>query len=121
MDLDSSMHSDVPAIHIDAKSAAVFGLEPFFTLHSLQIKPLDIPFSHTTLYLKGYTNETVLHWQVDFPFGYHEMLHVKIQEFSKREWIGLERLEVFANLHYDGGDWEFCIDDMDIEFTPRRK
>lgn len=111
-----SRHEDVPAIHIDAKSAAVFGIHPYFTLHSLKIKPLDIPLSHTTLYLKGYTSEQVLHWQVDFPLGFHDMLHVRIDEFSKRKWQKLERLELFANLYYDGGDWEFCLDDMEVEF-----
>lgn len=112
----SETHDDVPGIHIDARSAAVFGLQPYFTLHSLKIKPLDIPLSHTTLYLRGYTSEQVLHWQVDFPLGFHNMLHVKMEEFSKRKWQELERLEIFANLHYDGGDWEFCLDDMEIEF-----
>ncbi len=113
------VHSDVPAIHIDAKSTTVFGLQPFFTLHSLKVKPLDIPLSHTTLYLKGYTNETVLHWQVDFPLEFHDMLHVKLEEFSGKKWEKLERLEIFANLHYDGGDWEFCLDDMEAEFHAR--
>lgn len=114
--LRSEAHEDVPAIHIDVESAAVFGLRPYFTLHSLKIKPLDIPLSHTTLYLKGYTLEQVLHWQVDFPLGFHDMLHVRMEEFSKRKWQELERLELFANLHYDGGDWEFCLDDLEIEF-----
>ena len=109
-------HEDVPAIHVDAKSAAVFGLKPYFTLHSLKVKPLDVPLSHTTLHIKGYTAEQVLHWEVDFPLGFHDLLHVKIEEFSKRKWEQLERLELFANLHYDGGDWEFCLDNLEIEF-----
>lgn len=109
-------HEDIPGVHVDTRSTAVFGLHPYFTLHSLKIKPLDIPLSHTTLYLKGYTSDQVLHWQVDFPLGFHDMFHVKIEEFSRRKWEELERLEIFANLHYDGGDWEFCLDDMEIEF-----
>jgi hypothetical protein len=114
----SKTHDDLPGIHIDTRSAAVFGLKPYFTLHSLKIKPLDIPCSYTTLYLKGYTSEQVLHWEVEFPLGFHDMSHVRMEEFSKRKWQELERLEIFANLHYDGGDWEFCLDDMEIEFHP---
>jgi hypothetical protein len=112
----SEIHDDVPGFHVDTRSTVVFRLHPYFTLHSLKIKPLDIPLSHTTLYLKGYTSEQVIHWEVEFPLGFHDMFHAKMEEYSRRKWEKLEKLEIFANLHYDGGDWEFCLDDMDIEF-----
>jgi len=118
--LDSQAQPVKPTIHSDVMSLRKASLAPYFTLHSLKIKPLDIPFSHTTLYIRAHQlgcDVKELKWQVDFPKGFHDMLHVKFEEFTKQKWEKLDMLEFWADFSYDGSDWEFCIDDMEIEFA----
>ncbi|KIW13935.1 hypothetical protein PV08_06716 [Exophiala spinifera] len=88
-----------------------------FTVHGLKIKPLDLPLGFVTVHLQGTRPDATLAWEVDFPAGYHDVLDVRLQEFSGRVWHGLERLEIWADFHYNGldMDWEFCVDDIDVE------
>ncbi|KAK6371793.1 hypothetical protein LTS17_008617 [Exophiala oligosperma] len=89
-----------------------------FTVHTLTIKPLDLPLGLVTIHLKGIrADSSTLAWEVDFPAGYHGVLDVRLQEFSGRVWDGLERLEIWADFHYNDldMDWEFCVDDVDVE------
>ncbi|ETI20531.1 hypothetical protein G647_08568 [Cladophialophora carrionii CBS 160.54] len=92
-----------------------------FTVHSLKIKPLDFPVGFVTINLRGILPERLsspLEWSVDFPAGFHDSLHVRLEEFSKVRWQGLARLEVEADFHFNDvemDDWEFCIDDLEVE------
>lgn len=92
-----------------------------FAIHRLKIKPLDLPIGSVTINLYGVpSSEAVkaLNWSVEFPAGFHDMLDVKLKEFSKVAWTGLRRMEVWADFRYNDvemGDWEFCIDDLEIE------
>ena len=56
--------------------------------------------------------EEVLEWSVVFPFGFWDMLEVRIEEFSGRRWDGLWKVEVSARYGVDGLDWEVCVDDL---------
>ena len=96
-----------------------------FTLHALKIKPLDLPVGFVTINLRGLrSNNSIppLAWSVDFPAGFHDVLVVRMKEFTKTSWEGLTRLEVWADFHngeVEMEDWEFCIDDLELEMHPR--
>ncbi|KAK4934590.1 hypothetical protein LTR10_024193 [Elasticomyces elasticus] len=92
-----------------------------FTLLALKIKPLDVPLGLVTINLQGYRSgaDASLEWSVDFPAGFHDVLHVQIEEFSKQAWTGLRSVELWADFHHDTVvmDWEFCLDDINVEIT----
>lgn len=93
-----------------------------FTLQTLSIKPLDVPLGLVTVTLRGIRpvhDTSSLNWSVDFPAGFHEVLYVPIEDFSKQAWTGLKSVEVWADFHHSGVsmDWEFCIDDLNVELT----
>jgi hypothetical protein len=95
-----------------------------FTVHSLKIKPLDLPVGFVTINLRAFpsnSSEDTLIWNVDFPAGFHDVLVVRIEEFSKARWAGLTKLEMWATFYFNNvemDDWEFCVDDLDIEVEP---
>lgn len=92
-----------------------------FAVRSLKIKPLDLPIGFVTINLQGATTNrstSLRKWSVDFPAGFHDVLHVELEEFSQVAWRNLTRLEVWAEFHYNDvvmDDWEFCIDEFEIE------
>ncbi|OAP55233.1 hypothetical protein AYL99_10206 [Fonsecaea erecta] len=92
-----------------------------FTVHALKIKPLDLPVGSATINLQGLRSnnpEATLSWGVDFPAGYHDVLYVRVEEFTGEIWNGLTRLEIWADFHFDNirmDDWEFCVDDIELE------
>lgn len=98
-------------------------LELYFTLQSFYIKPLDAPSPGTTVYVKGYTKsqKKPYIWNVDFPSGYHLPFLVKMKEYSDKEWKEMYKVEIVADFGYDSLDWEFCIDDLDVQFFARRE
>lgn len=55
-------------------------------------------------------------WEVFFPMGFHEMLHVRMRDFTGLRWRRLVRVDVWADFGYDSLDWEFCIDDLAVVF-----
>lgn len=59
-----------------------------------------------------------MRWNVTFPAGFHDMLYVELQAFTGEQWQMLESLKIWAEFENAGTsmDWEFCIDDMEIEF-----
>ena len=83
----------------------------------MKVKPLSIPLGHTKLVLSGtkLDNRTIL-WDVDFPVGYNEMLHVDVAAFSNATWNELRSVSVYANYHNGDSvmDWEFCLDDLEV-------
>lgn len=102
----------------NATSMAEEGLQPYFTLNSFYIKPMDAPAPGTRVSVKGYTNarkEPYL-WHVDFPSGFHLPFLVKIHEYSGEEWKETYKVEIVADFGYDDLDWEFCVDDVEIQF-----
>ncbi len=102
----------------DSEYLAKDGLQSYFTLLSLYIKPLTAPESGTNVIIKGYSHarEEPLIWEVYFASDYHEPLLVKIQEFSKVEWSQLYGVEILADYGEDLLDWEFCVDDLELQF-----
>lgn len=94
------------------------GLLPCFTLHSFYVKPMDAPKPGTTVRVKGYSwsKSKPLEWSVDFPSGYHLPFLVKMREFSGVDWNEIHKIEVVADFGYDALDWEFCLDDIDVQF-----
>jgi len=103
------------------------GLEPSFTLHGFSIKPMDAPEPGTQVTVRGFRNAQEgtlakgggVEWGVFFPHGYHEPFEVKIAEFSGESWGGLHKVEILADFGYDGLDWEFCLDDIKVDFMKR--
>ncbi|KAI1613269.1 hypothetical protein EDD36DRAFT_465401 [Exophiala viscosa] len=92
-----------------------------FTLHALKIKPLDAPLGLVTVNLQGYRSaaDGPLEWSVDFPAGFHDVLYVQIEDFSKQTWNRLKSVELWADFHHDdvAMDWEFCVDDISVELA----
>lgn len=111
--------ADGAYFHIaNATSMAEQGLRPYFMLKSFYIKPMDAPAPGTRVSVKGYTNarkEPYL-WHVDFPSGFHLPFLVKIAEFSGEEWRETYKVEIVADFGYDRLDWEFCVDDIELQF-----
>lgn len=93
-------------------------LQPYFTLHSFYIKPMDAPAPGTTVYVKGYSRvrKEPLLWHVFFPSGYHIPFLVKVKEYTGEAWSEINKIEITADFGYDALDWEFCIDDLEIQF-----
>ena len=110
----SKINEDNPSIHARNTSH-------MFTVHALKIKPLDFPVGSVTINLCGTSANTTqdpLAWSVEFPVGFHDVLHVRLEEFSRVRWAALSKLEVWATFrfrNYETDDWEFCIDDLEIE------
>ena len=101
----------------NATSMVQEGLQPYFTLKSFYIKPMDAPAPGTKVSVKGYTalKEPYI-WHVDFPSGYHLPFLVKVEEYSGREWTEVYKVEIVADFGYHDLDWEFCIDDLELQF-----
>jgi hypothetical protein len=90
-----------------------------FALKSMYIKPLDMPpFSHATVRLEASRiGGEQLQWSVDFPNGFHDTFQIRIEEFSRTSWSKLSSLQITADF-VNGDqlmDWEFCLDDLEIE------
>lgn len=64
---------------------------------------------------------SALEWSVDFPAGFHDILVVKLEEFTHQVWDNMTRVEIWADFHNAGStmDWEFCIDDLAVEYSLR--
>jgi len=94
------------------------GLHPYLTLHSFYVKPMDAPQPGTVIRVKGYIkdSEEPLEWSVDFPSGYHLPFLVKMEEFSGKTWKNIYKIEIAADFGYDALDWEFCLDDLEVQF-----
>ncbi|OAL30615.1 hypothetical protein AYO20_08702 [Fonsecaea nubica] len=91
-----------------------------FTLHALKIKPLDMPVGSVAISLQGFrlNEDSTFSWSVDFPAGFHDVLNVQVEKFTGKTWEGLTRLEMWAEFHFQNikwKDWEFCVDDIDLE------
>ncbi|KIW93412.1 uncharacterized protein Z519_06017 [Cladophialophora bantiana CBS 173.52] len=92
-----------------------------FTVHALKIKPLDMPIGSVTINLQGFRSndsDATLTWKVDFPADFHDVLDVRVEKFTRKTWDGLSKLEMWAVFHLDDvtmEDWEFCVDDIELE------
>ncbi|KAL8934892.1 MAG: hypothetical protein Q9216_005683 [Gyalolechia sp. 2 TL-2023] len=94
------------------------GLHPSFDLRSFYIKPMDAPLPGTRINVKGFRfgQGEELKWHVDFPSGYHLPFLVKMEEYSREKWEKLTRVEITADFGEDDLDWEFCLDDLELDF-----
>ena len=79
---------------------------------------MDAPAPGTTIYVKGYREdeEDPLLWHVEFPSGYHLPFQVKIEEYSGKAWKEVYKIEITADFGYDSLDWEFCLDNLQVQF-----
>ncbi|KAI9869911.1 MAG: hypothetical protein M1830_004935 [Pleopsidium flavum] len=91
---------------------------PYFDLLSFYIKPLDAPPPGVSVYVKGYgyDQRDPRVWHVDFIPGYHLPLLVKMREYSGEPWDKLWKVEIWADYGEDQLDWEFCVDDLELQF-----
>ena len=108
--------SQIPKMRLNRTRS---GTSRMFTLHSLKIKPLDMPLSYAEINIRGLkVDNTTILWNVDFPAGFHDMLDVDIETFSKATWDKLLQLELWCDFHHAGStmDWEFCVDDLEVSF-----
>ena len=71
-----------------------------------------------TITVNGYSHDRndTLSWHVDVPYGFHEPFLVKFQEFSHEKWDRLYGVEILVDYGEDALDWEFCIDDLELQF-----
>lgn len=96
------------------------GLEPYFSLRSFYVKPMDFPDdAGVRVRVRGYLHdksEGTLDWHVDFPAGYHLPFLVKMEEYSRGRWEGLRWVEVSAGFGEEELDWEVCLDDLVVGF-----
>ena len=94
------------------------GLYPYFALQSFNVKPMDAPDAVISVNVTGYssTQADPFNWHVNFPAGFHEPFLVKVQEYSGRKWSQLYGVEITAQYGEDSLDWEFCIDDLEVQF-----
>ena len=96
------------------------GLQPYISLVSFNIKPMDAPPPWTTVTVTGYSharNKSDHYvWSVDFPAGFHLPFLVKIQEYSREAWDQLYGVEILADFGEQKLDWEFCLDDLEVQF-----
>lgn len=85
-----------------------------------------MPMAHATLMIEAWQTNSIidavprkLAWDVVFPAGFHDMLHVKFEEFTKQKWERLTTLTAWVSFQngYQQMDWEFCLDDMELSFT----
>ncbi|KEF57485.1 uncharacterized protein A1O9_05402 [Exophiala aquamarina CBS 119918] len=99
-------------------------------LYSFSVKPLNFPINSVTFNLRGTVAvgpaspsdgaiKSDLIWRVDFPAGYHEVLNVSLRDYSHRRWNNLSRIELWADFNNADitMDWEFCIDDLELDFN----
>ncbi|MCJ1391398.1 hypothetical protein MMC18_004262 [Xylographa bjoerkii] len=79
---------------------------------------MDAPDVGATVYLKGYTlsGGAPLEWKVEFPAGYHLPFRVALGKHSRDAWERLRRVEMWAEYGEDTLDWEFCVDDLEVQF-----
>ena len=107
----------------NASAMASDGLHPYFTLISFNIKPMDAPPAVISVHVKGYSQirDCPFHWHVDFPAGFHEPFLVKMEEYSGEEWKLVYGIEIIADYGEDALDWEFCIDDLEVQFSRYRE
>jgi hypothetical protein len=109
----------LPSIRLNPSFGTEADAISSFTLHSLNIKPLDMPLAYAKVSIHGKRHDkTSILWNVDFPAGFHDMLYVKIDSFSGQKWDRLVQLEIWADFYHDGSnmDWEFCLDDLKVSF-----
>jgi len=103
---------------VNLTTSEVNQLYPFFDLLSFYIKPLDAPPPGVSVYVKGYSydQKDPRVWHVDFITGYHLPLLVKMREYSGEAWDKLWAVEIWAVYGDDQLDWEFCIDNLELQF-----
>lgn len=94
--------------------------QPYFTLLSFNIKPMDAPPPWTTITVNGYSHarnkSDSFTWHVDFPAGYHMPLLVKTQEYGGKDWDRLYGVEILADFGEQSLDWEFYLDNLEVQF-----
>ena len=102
----------------NATSMAKEGLQPYFTLKSFYVKPMDAPAPGTKISVRGHTkaHKKPYFWHVDFPSGFHLPFLVKMEEYSGKEWKEVYKVEILADFGYDDLDYEFCMDDLVVQF-----
>jgi hypothetical protein len=113
---------------VNATATKLNNLYPHFSLHSISIKPLAMPIDPVpvvaNLTIRGWTaggegTDEPLVFRVGWTSGYAEPLAIDFtsKDFSKFEWKGLGLLDFFAEFGPDQLDWEFCLDDLGVEFS----
>lgn len=55
-------------------------------------------------------------FNVTFPSGYHLPLRVNLSDFTGKRWDQLVSVQMWVEFGYDSLDWEFCVDDIEVEF-----
>jgi hypothetical protein len=113
---------DLPASFgiANVSSMAADGLQAHFKLLSFHIKPMDAPPPDVSIYVRGHSHlQKPVEWHADFPSGYHLPFLVNMAKFSRHSWGHLHRVEIWASFGEDALDWEFCLDDLEVQFEAR--
>lgn len=59
--------------------------------------------------------EGIVEWEVEFPYGYHDVFEVRMGEVSRKDWTRLRKVEMEARFGEGGLEWEFCVDGLGVE------
>lgn len=119
-DRDSEIPDGAYFYIANASKMVDVGLQPYFTLLSFNVKPMDAPSPGSQIIVRGYSyarnDSDPFQWHVDFPAGFHLPFLVKMQEYSGDDWDRLYGVEILADFGEQRLDWEFCIDDLEVQF-----
>ncbi|KAI9675894.1 MAG: hypothetical protein M1829_003132 [Trizodia sp. TS-e1964] len=109
-----------PAITLNSSVAKIDGIQPWFALKSLKIKSLGAPPPGVSLFARGYkhgssTNTTF--WTQSYPEAFNAPTLLDSQVLTL-DWAKLYKVEFWAEFGIDFSDWEFTIDDLEVQFFP---
>lgn len=118
---------DRPTITVNATAASLQGLDAFFGLHSLSIKPIALPVDPlpviANVTIRGWTadgegGDDPLVFRVGWTSGYSEPLtvHFGRKHFSVYRWEKIVLLDFSVEYGPDELDWEFCLDNLRVGF-----
>ena len=70
-------------------------------------------------YLGYRADGDIYKWSIDFPFEFHDMFLVSLEDFTGKKWDMLKHVEIFVGWKVSHGEyiWQFCMDDLEVEFS----
>jgi hypothetical protein len=105
-------------------AAAAAHIFPFFNFVGLNRKPMNYTPLHTTITINAYGivggNEIRTHYSLVSTFlteGYQPSFPLNITQFFPTWGKNVNMVEIYAQTP-SGEDWDFCIDNLMIEFLP---
>jgi hypothetical protein len=109
---------------LDPHTAAAAHISPFFNFVGLNRKPMNYTPLHTAVFVNAYGivdgKEVRTHYSLASTFlteGYQPSFPLNITQFFPTWGKNVNMVEIYAQTP-SGEDWDFCIDNLLIEFLP---